>query len=283
MESKTHDNTVTLALLSAGAYACAFAFDGGYLGHFGVPTQFVDVNLRGVLLSVAALVGTSVFAFSVAIGHLPAVGPSPLRNLVIRTAVVYLFMAAMSFALSGSMTLTLVLATALMAPEWVLPAVRFRGRGMSFNEKITAQRNSEKTTFLETSLMSARETSPRVTATILLLIVAVMVAWTLGGWYARRQTEFLISKDCIALRIEDKTLLCARWDGALTGEYEYRAAEGVVLSMERVGPLPRYRHQLLRPAVQRPADEPQVVPETDMPIADTPDAASNTQADTPPQ
>lgn len=287
METSTRDSALTITVLSAGAYACAYAYEAGYLGHFGLPAEFVEVNLRGVMLSAVALLTTGAAGFALGLlGGLPATSPTPLRNLVIRTAAVYAVSGAMAYVLSLTLREampTLMAVTVFLLVDWLLPAIKYRGQAMTFSEKIAAHRASEPRTYLDAVGAKARQPLSRI---LLLAGLGALVSWWIGGVVAKRQIEYLMSKDCVALRIEDKTLLCARWDGALTGEYEYRAAEGIVLSMDSVGPLPRYRHRQLRPVAQRQADASQGepladAPVVDAPVVDAPDAASNTQADTP--
>lgn len=50
------DSALLVLLLTAASYAVAFAYEAGYLSHFGIPMEFSEVSLRDLLLCGVALV-----------------------------------------------------------------------------------------------------------------------------------------------------------------------------------------------------------------------------------
>src|SRR5262245_55680698 len=82
--SRPLDTAFAITLLTAAAYAIAFSFESGYLGHFGVPAAFAELIFRGLLFCAAAAGSFVTFGQGVFL-LLPGDIPAALRNLLIRT------------------------------------------------------------------------------------------------------------------------------------------------------------------------------------------------------
>lgn len=244
-EQNSFDSAVTIVLLTALAYAAAFAYEGAYLSHFGVPLDFVSVDLRSLLLCLAALSGAgSVIIFINGILTLwPADLPRHIQLQAVRTALIVGMLLLGGFLLEADLAGWLFLgaiALALLLIEFVLPLVAFRDRP-SYSERVraAAEHDGKRANAMD---FLVKGMGIRRFQWVVLFLLAVMLAAALGTRQARTASDYLVTDGCVVLRQQGENLFCARIaSGKLTGEYAYVAMAGATVSLQRVGPLAKYK------------------------------------------
>lgn len=280
MARKTPDSALLITFLSAGGYACAYLYETSYLGHFGVPADLVDIGVRGFLAGFGALLLMQLVCVAIFVLQLfPA--ETPVKAVACWAVLVLFlllgFMSWLLFAPSNSLTVTFVVSIALVAFMLVYaPRHRYKDREGSYLQKLEWLIDTRSHSLAD-HLTGA--VGREWTLAIVVVVVGVVGSVFLGVAQSKYRELFLMSNDCVALRIYGDNLLCAKWNGALTGEFEIRPAVGVSLTKERIGPIPQYRHLDLRPVESNRSDP---EPEVDVqPEAAPATAAPATPAPTP--
>lgn len=247
------DSAIKIAFLTAASYVVAYAFESSYLGYFGLPIEFVEVDLRSVLFFGFALWSTNFILYPIfVISAIPtSVKFFSPRHVVLRyigypCALLVAWAVLWSFDVGSAAYIFIFSAIAIFAAgDLVWPLYEHRGKVLSHAAKIYATWHTNPTA--DSGHRIGSEGPSYGTAAVLALMVT-FAAIVLGQATGKTKRDFLVANDCVALRVTGDRVLCAIWAGQLTGEYEFRSVEGVRLTMERIGPLQRYTHHELRPA-----------------------------------
>lgn len=266
--SRAVDFGVVLFLLTALAYCVAFAFEAGYIGYFGVPVEFAEVNLKELLLCAsAALGGVGLLAnvTNLVLLHWPQT-LSPVVHRMLASWLVLVGFVAASLALRGASWSAWVLAMILPALiglfEFVLPLWWYRG-ATSYSEKVEAAMQADKDRNKGLGPLLARRIGVGPLLAIGGAIALVNIAHSTGIYAARKQENFLVAAiepSCVVLRLRGEEMLCVSLDlkaRAVTSQFRFLPAEGTDVRLQRVG---RLQESALADATMKPAATPTVSP-----------------------
>jgi len=218
-EDKPIDTTVLVVLLTALAYAAAYTSERGYANYFGLPPEFTEVSLRGLLLFGAGLAGLAVF-FPILNGMVLILSPNwhPALRRAVRNAValpiaflIMIFFIGMPHVVLLIFLVVISVGFALF--ELLLPHLAYREKA-TYAERLEASWNAQPPG-RGLDAMAARRFGRRWVGRALLALGVICVAWGLGYREARTQERFLVPTSgtpCAVLRPYGDTLVCIHFD-----------------------------------------------------------------------
>ncbi|MFA5107834.1 MAG: hypothetical protein WC497_05975 [Patescibacteria group bacterium] len=255
---KVLSETTLIAAVSLVGYCSYFAYEASFLGHFGVPVDFVSVTLSGVIGKVAALLAASYFL-------IPALDWVSRRDFLhgrwmtvlfvvqeVTTLGLLLSFFAVGFLIGWPVLVIISVAGAVIhawrvywVPRSVYPEIIGWLKRIGQRQHDRVRRSTERGLVYALKLKFGRVP----VAVALLGIVVVTFASLFGGWKAKGQTVFgttiiggaeyaLIRKydqQYIFLPLNRKQRMVA--DSALTLTAESVSRRGLVISFEPIGSL----------------------------------------------
>jgi hypothetical protein len=244
-----------VGLIAAGAsalgYGVAFAFEAGFVNHFGVPIDLVSVSIERVFIAMVAVI----FAI------LPLVVTLNLIYLLIPERYeghLYLFeplILAIAVALAGLLIfldlpallyICLALSAFILFMTYVTPMFGMKQRGGYFRGLIESE-DAEMVIHRRglVGRLKKRFGTGIVFAAFLFLYVVPFIAYHIGGAQARRQNTFLVAQELtelVVIRVYGDRVICAPlrpdMNALMPVIRVLRLTDGRALSLEvkRVGP-----------------------------------------------
>lgn len=254
------DSTVFVFAITAMAYACGFAFEVAYLKYFGVPQEFVQIDVRSVLYA-----GASISMF-LAVYHLAE--PSPLywgkvfqeyRCAWGQPIVMIVVMGAIAWLIGFNESWRVLLAfLAIPVVQLITNTLVAVGQQGTFRERLAAGQRK-------------REIDPAQTVTGLVMqrfglnpsalafgataaVAVVVVAYGLGQFWAHRRSDFHVvagasgQQPCAILTTYGSTAICMTFDASkrvMQGDIRTFELSGKELLIQRVGPFEKFTYQPL--------------------------------------
>jgi hypothetical protein len=252
------DSAVLVLLLTAWAYALAFAYESHYLGWFGIPAALVEVNLRALLYCAGTILVLAFGAYLL----LYSIGQFVPRLIRLEiqedTALIALWLIGLT--LLGRylqwpwlVDLFFILPIALTFMTFVVPTFEPRPRACGYWARVEAlalyrrsldeqiERAGGRSPF---PLTMVRTIGVRSFWVLVVVVCSIYAASMLGEREAFEQTAYLMSAEnggCIVLRSRSEGLLCAAVDwlhpGQLLGEYRFLKPECTPLELRSIGRL----------------------------------------------
>ena len=251
------DSALWVLFATAWAYALAFAYETGYLIHFGIPSDFAEVDLRSLLIGAASMLATVFFIYtttSIFVPNLPRrVSPQLQEDFAL---VVW---CSIGIGLLGTLThwgyalIGLALPpAAFLTTVLIVPIFRHGSGYWAKLEAAAKARHSRESD--ETSVLDAAGSMRELRAVIKWLglptmwilavaLISAYVAHYVGYLDADHQEVFLVSakEKCVVVRVRTDGLLCATLDltnpRRLQGEYHFLKPETAALRLTYAGPL----------------------------------------------
>lgn len=237
-----------LALTTPMVYALAFAFEAGYLGFFGVPAEFVHVDVKRFLVFGAALAGlyTAYTWINLGVLFLPRKMTPGVRwlvhtifILVASSGVVAWIGDASAVGILGTIAATLLITAFVLGPP-----IAFNWKDNSLEASIVemkaADSGAERDLF---GIVARAAGSPWVPSAIVIFCVAIFVANQLGEREARHQEVFMLvdtAARCVVLRATDSEVLCATLShdaDRLDGSFKVVPTSGLSFTRVQLGRL----------------------------------------------
>lgn len=253
VEKQTPKNWVSDALIIAAfpivAYVITYAYESGYAGIFGIPSQFIALNLITFLVVTGALTGVilSLFMYANFILLILPKSDSPLFRGIIKLFPMILLSVAY-LILYGKLWHYWIIPIGVIALifliEFGFPLITQKGRP-SYREKYDEQEKLEsnvKGIFEYVIPLVGR--GPAIA--IVYLSIFLILSSEAGRSRALKQDEFLIIKaspELVVLRIYGEKLICAPFDRTtkeITRTFTILKTgddPNLKLSLEKVGPL----------------------------------------------
>jgi hypothetical protein len=241
-------------LLTASSYAIAFEYQAGYLSHFGLPADFVEVGARNLIIAAATVLGSAMLFYVFVAGLLDAL-PKSVRGWspVVRRRVFFLgFLCVFLYFVSTRMHVTTValligvgLPALMLIGELLTPLFIYRqipsyaGKlEASVKADIAKQRSSDDLTQAIVRLLT-----PSIAAVLVVSVAACFFAYSVGESEAHSQKVFLVAdaeKPCVVIRILSEGLLCVGFDPKThiaRGEYRLLRPDSVHMVLTETGSL----------------------------------------------
>ena len=259
--TKTIDSAFLILLLTASSYAIAFQYEAGYLSHFGVPTEYVEVNTGRLIIAAGAtffVITTTVFLWSSLKTVLPRV--TPLRLVVTNRLAVLATWLVISLLVANEMegtwftkVLVCVFPVTMLVGELIMPLVSHR-KVRTYAAKLEASVSQDLARkpldpTAELRAVAIKIASPVGAAFLFAVLVLISFSFAAGVHVARLQSDFLVANaesPCVVLRSLSEGLLCVSFDAKTKtahGEYRFLKPEGAVLSLSATGPLTKAEPQ----------------------------------------
>lgn len=260
--TKSFDSALLILLLTASSYAIAFQYEAGYLSHFGVPTEYVEVN-AGRLIVAAGVSFFSVVTALMIWSSFRLVLPRVTRmQIAVTNRLAYLvtwvlISLLLANELAGSWFSRallcgfplMLLVGELVGPLFThrkLPTYR-RRLETSILQDIGVDRGTDPSA--EVKSVFVRVASPVGAAFLFVVLLLSTFAQAAGVHVARLQSDFLVAnveQPCVVVRSLSEGLLCVSFDPktrAPRGEYRFLKPEGSVLRLTSLGPLAKVEPQ----------------------------------------
>ncbi len=221
-----------LAALTALGYTYAFAYEYGYLSHFGIPFWVVDLSIVHVLVAVGALVAVVVTLMYVlpnlppgpwwALGvHLLVVGSLVGMALIVATSTNWHHKREVAVAVLVGLPLA-ILALAQIRARLVGPIFWYKDKGSVLERwayVINREKEMRKPDLLDHSLGAMERAGLRAYAWLapvwVLLIAGPVVVQYLGLGAAYQQSVYVVvptQPECVAARRYNDYIVCALFD-----------------------------------------------------------------------
>jgi len=239
------DSAVLIAALTALAYALAYAYQWGASKYFGVPAEFVDVELKGLLLfaSAASLAVVALPYLQAGIGAIaraPMYPTVPILTAVLPTAITAAFM-YMWGAQWRTIAWVAGAVLALIALVFVVDA--HRHDAPTFAQRL--RKRFETPDWIERDMKRGVEGTIGRDAYLGLIGAGLLIAtaYFTGVYGARTQTRFLVptrGPPCVVVRAHRDVLVCAAFDQArraVLPKYRLIPAAGAEFRLTDIGPL----------------------------------------------
>jgi hypothetical protein len=241
---------ILLATAPTFAYLFTFYYEKGYTSYFGIPEQFISINLINVLIFAAAFLSAFILLF-------------PLMNLLVMTlwninstilmsiakTIAALIFLAILIILFGPMgwkywVWAVIIVVAYATFDLIFPLVTQRDK-KGYIEKLRAQEDREKKVKGILDIVPIRHRLG-IYLMLALLVFGIIIAEQMGKAEAFKQTEFLVtntSQEMVVLRIYGDNLICVPFSRN-TNEVEKKFAvikmadtPNLSLNLEKIGPL----------------------------------------------
>lgn len=248
------DSALLGLLLTAASYAVAFEYEAGYLSHFGLPAELVEVGARNLLIAAATVLGSAMLFYVFVAALLDAL-PKSVRGWppVVRRRVLFLgFLCVFLYVVFTRMHVTtraLVLGVGvplvILIGELVMPLMGHR-HVPSYAGKLEASVKSDLARELHSDELTQailRLLTPTVAAVLVVATAAGVFAYSVGESQAHGQKVFLVvnaERPCAVIRILSVGLLCVGFDPKtrLTrGDYRLLRPDSVQMVLAQTGPL----------------------------------------------
>ena len=251
------DGAVWVLLLTALAYSLAYGYQCGYLAFFGVPAEFVEVDLRAVLICAAISIAGLGFLVWI-VGVLLSLRSERMSERLKRDysfVIVFAVVVATFLYLLDAPWPVLLLILAGFAGMPVLnlliyPVFEYRNvKGyLAKLEKAAEVRAAEIAAKKQEPLSMSKYISPKTIVICLCVVLSPFLAYFIGHHAASHQTVFLVSKDksCLVVSSRADGLLCASFESQsdpsrparrVRCEYAFLETKSSVLQRRTVGPL----------------------------------------------
>ena len=230
-------------------YGIAFLNEWGFCSVFGIPTQFIRLNLTTILSAAAAVLAVAAI-LSIVFGPIIALLRSrtgPLAQSLARLT--YLFVAFLGLLiiyrdvwLYWLVFLCCLLVYALIEFSW--PLITQRGKG-SYVQKLKASQVAEGE-YGSVIQDAGRFPPATIVAVIWGILLVALFSFSLGQSNAMHKTSFLVPsafEDSVVLRIYDDNMICATIDNEakeVESNFFVLNVSGeptTMLKLEKVGPL----------------------------------------------
>jgi hypothetical protein len=237
-EDRPIDSAVFIVLLTGAAYAGAFGYEAAYLRHFGVPLHMADVELKALLVCFLGMVSFLIVLQAI-LQWWPRRWPVALNIAILNSALFVTLIVAtgivFSFRWIGWSVLTAITMLWVWS-EFYAPSRHFPDK-LAYVDRLEATRKAQLKRESALDWISDQFGRRRSLAVIgaILLFFGTSLA---GAFHAARERYFLVSGDCIILRVRGDLALCAKLsDAKLNGEIEFVSIEGMRARLTRLGPL----------------------------------------------
>lgn len=258
------DPALLILFVTSYAYALGFAYEYGYLAHFGIPVEFVEIGLRELLVFGALTMG-AITAFYFLLDFLMYQIPNHVTPVVRGTA---MYVGAFAIIMGVILRITHVpwfgwLLGFGFGPVWltfenfVAPIWR-QPNTLPYWRRVEAE--TERRVALSRTRRSlgdaiAGMVGPGGFLILLMAVAALFIVNRFGDFQANQDEVFLMPSSgpaCIALREETPGLLCVAVDQKTRSalpEYRFLDPKAVNLVLRRVGPFAAVRVGSNRPAM----------------------------------
>jgi hypothetical protein len=224
METKNTEKLIfseglLIGLASAGAYLFSFYYEKGYASVFKIPTAFIDVSLRTILLFGAISFGLFLLFFPLAdlLVQFSLRNSNPTLRRAISPLIPLIFLLWIEIYLFGiqewlrwgpfALGLIIVLIFFFVFPLVVQ-------KGSNFSDKLKAQEEVD-AKFPGVFTVIGKNFGKEFVILIIALIYGIIISESIGVSEAIRQKEFLITNtnpEMVVLRIYGDNLICAPFD-----------------------------------------------------------------------
>jgi len=248
------DSALLGLLLTAASYAVAFEYEAGYLSHFGLPADLVEVGARNLIIAAATVLGSAML-FYVSVAGLLDTLPKSVRGWppVVRRRLFFLgFLCLFLYFVFTRMHVTTValligvgLPGLMLIGELVMPLIGHR-QVPTYAGRLEASVKADLATELRSDDLTqaiVRLLTPSVAAVLVVSVAACVFAYSLGESEAHSQKVFLVAdaeKPCAVIRILSEGLLCVGFDPKThiaRGEYRLLRPDSVQMVLTQTGSL----------------------------------------------
>jgi hypothetical protein len=208
---------ILIAGFSALVYLYTFNYESGYLGAFGVPKDFVEINLNTIMIVAVALLSFFVSLGLIFQGLLIMMPKKygPVGRSLISLSPVFIFFLIQLIAYGlrwEKWIFSLAILLFISFKEFVFPLISQREK-KSYKEKLEAQEEKDVEVRSKSLLSSAIEFIGRKYILAFgILLMMFLISSTVGESEALRKTNFIvarISPEAVVLRIYGDKLICA--------------------------------------------------------------------------
>jgi hypothetical protein len=250
------DPVIWVLLLTALAYASAYGYECGYLSWFGIPSELAEVDLRDLLICVAAFVGGAAVVIPLA-ALLDVPVPRVPQRLVRDTVYLLLLLLGVWGGLSTDKPLsttwkivsTCAIAFAGLGVFYILPAFMhpfIKGYWAKVIAASEERQSAVRRAAVRDGTPVFEKLNLRVLIVAMLVVACPFIAYEGGEFGAERQVLFLVPMahgipQCVVVRSSSSGLLCATYQvlpdnmNQLCGEYQFLKTEGSVMGLRIVG------------------------------------------------
>lgn len=252
---KTIDSALLISLITATSYAVAFQYEAGYLSHFGLPTEYVEVNASRLIIAAGATLFCIVTAMLIWSGINTALPRITGLHAAISNRLTYLLTwGAISLLLANEIegspvarALIVGFPVMMLLGELLFPLITHRHL-KTYHAKLEtsvreymAREQKDPTAALNSVVV--RVVSPTGAAFLYAALLLTTFANAAGVHVARLQSDFLIAEiasPCAVVRPLSEGLLCVGFDAkskVVRDEYRFLKPEDTLLALRAVGPL----------------------------------------------
>jgi hypothetical protein len=252
---RTTDSALLILILTATSYAMAFEYQSGYLSHFDLPRELVEVNINSLIVSAGALFATAVALFYFIGIVLKLIAPlvktwhPEVRRRVIFLVVLIVLTAGFEFYLNVSIlaaAIGVVFPLIMLLGELLMPLIAYRSlptyaAKLEASVKDDMRRPKGPDVELVRSLVFV--TTPSIAGLLLAAFMSSLFSYAIGVNAAETQKVFLVPDGvppCALIRSLSQGLLCVSFDASTkkaSGEFRFIKAEGATLHLREIGPL----------------------------------------------
>lgn len=242
-------DALIIAAFPIVAYVITYAYESGYAGIFGIPSDFITLNLTTVLVVTGALFGVilTLFIYANFILYILPKSDSPIFRGVVKLLPLILLSVAY-LLLYGKLwrywIFPVICILLFILMEFGFPLITQKGN-LSYREKYEEQEKIEgKVKGIVEYVLPLVGRGAFIA--ILSLFLVLIFSWEAGRSRALKQDKFLIVKaspELVVLRIYGEKLICAPFDRTtkeITGTFTILKTgddPNLKLSLEKVGPL----------------------------------------------
>ena len=267
--TRSIDSALLVLLLTAACYGVAFAYQAGYLSHFGVPTELAEVSVRDLFLCAGALssIAIGLFAFvQIALRLLPKKWSSTVRHRV-GFHVVWLGVMLVLLPRWAPRPVTALIGfgfpAVMLVGELLMPLLTHRDIP-GYSAKLEASIRQDVAREAKTidgnffTALFALLSRPIALFVLAAFLIAIF-SYAAGRDEARRRDVYPVPReqpDCVIVRSLSLGLLCVGFDEKTrqaVAEYRFLRPEDIRLTLKHTGPLKE---------AETPTEEPKPTPES---------------------
>jgi hypothetical protein len=241
---------IIVALASASAYYFSYTYEKAFLSYFGIPQQFITIDITTILSFGAIIFGALILTFPALNMFTILLSRTKNEYLVrlVRPYWIFLFLILTHFYFFGLDKWTLLIAYLVVCLffiffDFIFPLITQRGK-KTYTEKLQTQEEIEsqfRSLPQEVGIRYGRDTATLV----MLLIMGYLISSNAGLAEAMHQKSFLFTNtqpQLVVIRIYSDRLICAQYDDVnneILPQFSIIELDGntPALSLRLVGPI----------------------------------------------